>query len=180
MKAAIMKKTSSKTCGTYKRFLGLKGGRTLQTSLVDTLFPELAAFHRAIAPRVSGILGTTVYPCPADIQTTRCILIYENPGDGITWHYDSNQFPRGRFFTLLIDVIPDQKTCSDFLFITGGEKEAQKGRFPILFEGERVLHKATPLCADQRRVIVSFTFTTDLRRNFMSTINNAIKSFAFV
>jgi hypothetical protein len=49
----------------------------------------------------------------------------------------------------------------------------------IVFEGNKILHKVTPIREGERRVVLSMTFCTDPRNSLVQGIARRIKDTAF-
>ena len=78
-----------------------KAGRTIDTTNVKQNIPDLIEWYTQLEDPISTIVGERVYVTSDTLPTTCAVLIYEEDGDFINWHYDVNYF-NGRFFTLLI------------------------------------------------------------------------------
>ncbi len=138
-----------------------------------------------MAAFVSRITGVEVRPTPLHDQSSLSILIYERPGDHIGWHYDHN-FYRGRHFTVLLPVV-NRGNAADGLSharlrakTAGGETElATPPDTLVVFEGARVVHKATPLAAGERRVLISMTYCADPHANVAQAVARRLKDTAF-
>jgi hypothetical protein len=137
-----------------------KSGRTIATTGLD---PETIAYYESLQPYISKVIGKDVYVTPLDHPTSCALIVYEQEGDFINWHYDVNYF-KGRFFTLIVPLT-DRSTCTTFVYKKPGNVDVKLPVMPgkaILFEGEKVFHMATPLCNnDVPRVILSMQFSTD-------------------
>ncbi len=164
-----------------------KKGATIAYETLIEHAPEITALYHSgdMAAYVSRIAGVAVRPTPLQDQNSLSILIYERPGDHIGWHYDHN-FYRGRHFTVLLPVV-NCGSAADGL--SHAQLRAMTGRaeasFPtppntlIVFEGAKVLHKATPLAAGERRVLISMTYCADARANLAQAVARRLKDTAF-
>lgn len=170
--------------GTGKRVVipRWKAGRTISTSDVKKNIPDLFNWYKGLESKIGDIIGERVYITSDTLPTTCAILVYENDGDFINWHYDVNYF-NGRFFTLLIPVtITD--SCTQYTYfdkdnVERGIKE-EKGK-SILFEGDKVFHMATKFCyKGQKRVMVSVQFSTDPKINWYNRILMRLKDIAYI
>lgn len=163
-----------------------KGGTVAYETLIAKA-PRVVGLYRspAMAQLVSSILGEPVRPTPIHDQSSCSILFYERPNDHIGWHYDHN-FYRGRHVTILIPII-NRNASGDGLSaarleVRVGDQiqviETPPNSF-VMFEGQFVLHRVTPIAAGERRVILSMTFTTDPRSSLAQGIKRRIKDTAF-
>lgn len=163
-----------------------KGGTVAYETLIAKA-PRVVELYRSpsMARLVSSILGEPVKPTPINDQSSCSVLFYERPGDHIGWHYDHN-FYLGRHVTVLIPIINRNKRGDG---LSAARLEAKFGkqielietppnRF-IMFEGQKVLHRVTPIAEGERRVILSMTFATDPRSSVVQGIKRRIKDTAF-
>ncbi len=164
-----------------------KKGATIAYETLIEHAPGVTAFYHseAMAATISRITGVAVRPTPLHDQNSLSILVYERPGDHIGWHYDHN-FYRGRHFTVLLPVVNRGNAADGHsharLKAMIGDAEAELQTPPntlIVFEGARILHRATPLAAGERRVLISMTYCGDGRANFAQAVARRLKDTAF-
>lgn len=163
-----------------------KGGTIAYETLIENA-PGVTALYQseAMAAFVSRVTGVAVRPTPIHDQSSLSILCYERPGDHIGWHYDHN-FYRGRHFTVLLPVV-NRGTGPDGLSHARlqakiGDSEVELPTPPntlVVFEGAKVVHKATPLEAGERRLLISMTYCADPRANFVQGVARRLKDTAF-
>jgi len=146
--------------------------KRLQESL-----PEIIDFYKSLPPIISKIIETKVQITPLSESNSLCLVVYEKEGDFIDWHFDTNHY-NGRYFTLLFPI-SDIPTCGNFQYRNSNKKtqtvKLEKGK-ALLFEGDKVYHKAKKLCRNQRRVILSCTFTTSQEIPTIEIIFQKIKN----
>lgn len=163
-----------------------KGGTVAYETLFETAPALVSLYHsREMRGLVSRIVGEDVRPTPIHDQSSLSVLFYDKPGDHIGWHYDHN-FYRGRHFTVLLPIINEGSAEGGLSHATlmaqlgGGEVAI---RTPpntlVLFEGARVNHRVTPIIAGERRMVISMTYCTDPRANFLQGAVRRIKDVAF-
>lgn len=163
-----------------------KGGTVAYDTLCQTS-PNLVALYLSPELRklVSDIVGVQVQPTPLHDQSSCSVLIYEKPGDHIGWHYDHN-FYRGRHFTVLLPIVnrghePDGLSAAKFTV----KRDDGETVFPtppnslLVFEGAKVLHRATPIKDGERRVVLSMTYCTDPRNTVVQGIVRRVKDTAY-
>lgn len=161
---------------------GWKAGRTISTADVKQKLPELWDWYQGLAAQIGTEIGEPVQPTGPDLPTTCAILVYEEDGDFINWHYDVNYF-NGRFFTLLIPVTIEN-SCTLYTYY---DKENVERTLPttettsILFEGDKTFHMATKFCnRGTKRVIVSVQFSTDPTISWENRILMRVKDSAYI
>lgn len=134
---------------------------------------------------ISQIVGVDVVPTPLHDQNSCSVLFYERPGDHIGWHYDHN-FYKGRHFTVLLPIVNrnasgDGVSAARLMARIGEEErviETPPNRL-VVFEGAKVLHKATPIAEGERRIVLSMTYATDPRNTLAQGVARRIKDTAF-
>ena len=89
------------------------------------------------------------------------LLIYTNKGDYIDWHYDISSL-YGKRYTLLLTLInknniTNELSENEFIYKLNNveNKIKLKENSLILFEGNKVLHKSTPINNNEKRIIFS-------------------------
>ena len=133
---------------------------------------------------ISAITKLKVSPTPDRDQSSLSVLCYKDAGDHIQWHYDHN-FYSGRHFTVLLSLANQSEA--------GGLSQSQLQRKTpsgeesvdtspnvlVIFEGAKVLHRASPTAAGDLRIMLSMTFCADTRTNFLKELARRIKDTAF-
>ena len=158
-----------------------KSGITISTKSIKQYSPNLINYYRnELCNRISNKLNLQLFPTDLDFPTSCAMLIYEKEGDWINWHYDYNYYD-GRFFTLLIPITNDF-TCTEFQF--KDEKNKIKSinlinNNAICFEGNYLYHRASKLCKNQKRVILSCQYVTNNNMSFMNKLRIKLKDFAY-
>jgi hypothetical protein len=163
-----------------------KGGAIAYHTLREHA-PRIVEFYQspALHNLISRIVGEPVMPTPLQDESSCSVLVYERPGDHIGWHYD-HDFYRGRHFTVLIPILNRDRAGHGLsaarLFAKVDTEERMVSTPPnsmVVFEGAKVLHKATPIDEGERRVLLSMTFCTDPRNSLPQEIARRIKDTAF-
>ena len=120
--------------------------------------------YAALTPRVSEAIGERVWPLLGRSPLACLVLIYDEPGDHITWHYDVN-VTNGKQITVLVPLVGDS-SCAQFQYVDAREghhrvrtPRVSLGQAAIL-QGDVVYHRATPQCAFQTRVVLVFEYST--------------------
>jgi len=157
-----------------------KSGVTISTVSIVEYAPDIIQYYQNdLCKIISKLVNLKLYPTELTYPTSCAILIYEDEGDWINWHYDYNYY-NGRFFTVLIPITSDL-TCTKFQFMNNNTVTSldlvNKG---ICFEGNYLYHRASKLCKNQKRVMLSCQYVTD---NTMSLINQTrikLKDYAYI
>lgn len=167
-----------------------KGGTVAYETLIASAPAIVGLYHsRAFQDAISRLVGVTVRPTPIHDQSSLSVLVYDKPGDHIGWHYDHN-FYRGRHFTVLLMLVNQGHAAGG---LSHGETRARIGarhdcreiavraapNTLTVFEGARVRHKATPVAADELRLVLSMTYCTDPRAWWWQGVSRRVKDTAY-
>ena len=161
-----------------------KGGTVAYETLIGSAPGIVALYHSAdLKDFISRLVGVDVQPTPIHDQSSLSVLLYDQPGDHIGWHYDHN-FYRGRHFTVLIAMINEGSAAGGLshaeLQVAGQEiAVTTTPNTAVVFEGARVHHKVTPILAGERRLVLSMTYCTDPRSRWWQGVSRRIKDTAF-
>lgn len=159
-----------------------KKGVTISTTNLVKYAPNLIHFYQnELRDIVSSQLQLKLQTTDLTLPTTCAILIYENEGDWINWHYDHNYYD-GRFFTVLVPIT-NSETCTEFQF-KNDKNEIKSVNLTnnnsICFEGNYLYHRASKLCKNQRRIILSCQYVTNNRMNSLNKLRLKLKDFAYI
>jgi hypothetical protein len=164
-----------------------KKGGTVAYEQIHKLCPSCLAFYHGdvIWRFVSKLVGASVGPAGDHDQSAESILYYDEAGDHINWHFDHN-FYQGRQFTALINLVnrsADGRLSASKLAYKSAQGEevevdTSENSF-VVFEGSRVLHKATPTVEGDLRIMLSMTFNTVPKISTFREIKRRIKDTAF-
>lgn len=158
-----------------------KAGETIPCNVLLKQIPYIQSWYNNLCMDISEIIGEKVYTTPTTNPTTMSLLVYNQKGDHISWHYDIN-FYKGRFFTLLIPIT-NEDTCTNYEYMDENQqKRVQPVKLgqAILFEGDKVFHRASKLCDGEKRVILSLQFVTNPCISIVNKILLRIKDIAYI
>ena len=109
-----------------------------------------------------------------------CLEQNEKENDWINWHYDYNYY-NGRFFTVLIPIT-NNLTCTEFQF-KNDDNEVKSVNLTnnnsICFEGNYLYHRASKLCKNEKRVMLSCQYVTNNEMSFLNKLRLKIKDIAY-
>jgi hypothetical protein len=164
-----------------------KKGGTVSYEQIHQSCPACLAFYHSNAVRqfVSQVVGEKVKPAGDHDQSAESILYYDEPGDHIQWHFDHN-FYEGRQFTALINLVNRSAdgglSASTLVYRDANgedvEVDTSENSF-VIFEGQKVLHRATPTEAGDLRIMLSMTFNTNPKITPFRELKRRIKDTAF-
>lgn len=152
----------NRSIGTRKNIPYQRAGRTITSQYLVEMYPGIERVYNDLKETVREKLRMDVSMVSTDDPLSMCVINYDHEGDHISWHYDENVY-KGRFFTVIVPVTFEE-TCTHFEFMNEKGCPQEVALNPgeaLLFEGPKVRHRATPLCKDQTRIIMSFKFATD-------------------
>lgn len=170
---------------------GHKQGGSISRHTIDQRAPFIAELYRSktLIGFLEKLTGDTLLPSPDDDPHAYALYYYTKPGDHIGWHYDTSYYD-GRRYTLLIGVIDESSCRLDYELHTRNPDVADEpGSVQIadggivLFDGDTLRHRITPLGANEIRVSLTFEYVTDpgMRpwKRFISNMKDAIAYFGF-
>jgi hypothetical protein len=164
-----------------------KKGGTVSYEQIHQSCPSCLAFYHGepVVRFVSQLVGEKLGPAGDHDQSAESILYYDEPGDHIQWHFDHN-FYDGRQFTALINLVnrsADGRLSASKLQYRdahGQEVEVDTSENSlVVFEGQKVLHRATPTVDGDLRIMLSMTFNTAPKITMFRELKRRIKDTAF-
>ena len=164
-----------------------KKGGTISYEQLHRLCPGCLAFYHspAVQTWVSELVGMKVGPAGDHDQSANSLLFYDEAGDHINWHFDHNFYP-GRQFTALINLVNRAQdgslTASQLVYKNAAGEEIEvdtSANSFVVFEGAKVLHKATPIAEGDLRVMLSMTFNTNAHITMVGEAMRRVKDTAF-
>jgi hypothetical protein len=149
-----------------------KGGSISRFELDSSapVFPELYR-SQAFVDFVGAVTGEKLMLCPPDDPHTYALYYYTEPGDHIGYHYDTSYY-RGSRYTILIGLV-DQSSCrlecqlyrDDPNRATQTVSVALKPGMLVIFNGDKLYHRVTPLGEGERRVALTLEYVTSTSMN---------------
>ncbi|HTB66592.1 MAG TPA: CDP-alcohol phosphatidyltransferase family protein [Steroidobacteraceae bacterium] len=170
---------------------GHKQGGSVSRYSIDQLAPFIAQLYHspALLAWLRTLTGDKLQLSPADDPHAYALYFYSRPGDHIGWHYDTSYYA-GRRYTLLLGVV-DRSTCHlDYELHTKEPGRAtQSGSMQIapgglvLFDGDKLRHRITPIGENEFRVSLTFEYVTSQHMSpwwrFVSNMKDAVAYFGF-
>jgi hypothetical protein len=167
-----------------------KGGSVSRFTL-DEAAPAFAEVYRAQAflDFLGALTGEKLMFCPGNDPHTYALYYYTEAGDHIGWHYDTSYY-RGARYTVLIGLV-DESSCrlecqlhrDDPTRETETVSLALKPGMLVVFNGDRLYHRVTPLAEGERRIALTLEYVTSTSmhplRRFVSNMKDAIAYFGF-
>lgn len=165
-----------------------KGGSVSRFDL-DRLAPQFGELYRdpGFKAFLDQLTGVELLNCPDEDPHTYALYYYTQAGDHIGYHYDTSYY-RGRRYTVLFGLV---NACSNVLeyqmFRDDPTRARVDGAVPltpgtmIVFNGDKLFHRVTPLGEDETRIVLTLEYVTDTRmhafRRFVSNMKDAIAYF---
>jgi hypothetical protein len=150
---------------------GHKQGGSVSRHVIDDRAPLISALYRSVSfiRWLEAVCGEALQLSPADDPHAYALYYYTRPGDHIGWHYDTSYYA-GRRYTVLLGIL-DQSSCRlDYelhtrepgaTVIPGSVQIAPGGL--VIFDGDCLRHRITPLGKDEKRVSLTLEYVTDVR-----------------
>ena len=145
--------------------------------MLEQRIPEIIEWYKRLPAYVSKLIEIPLQITPIGQPNSLSLVVYEKEGDFIDWHFDTNHY-NGRYFTLLVPIT-FEPTCGNYQY-KDAEEQVQTVELAlgeaVIFEGDRVFHRGKELCRNQRRVILSCTFTTSQDMSLSEVMLNTVKN----
>jgi hypothetical protein len=133
---------------------------------------------------ISDVLNKPVQRTPLSDPNSCSLLIYTNSGDGLSWHLDYSRYNAERYVVLLtiVNENSDKNDLSqnEFHYMYEGKEYKIKMKVNTLtiFKGSEIMHKATPIADNEKRILLSFTLCNicEEKKNLMYFIYEKLKS----
>ncbi len=167
-----------------------KGGSVSRFSL-DRQAPVMNRIYRSpsLWRWLEVITGERLLKCPGDDPHSYALYYYTEPGDHIGWHYDTSYY-KGRRYTLLLGMVDDSSSILECELHrenpTRASEQLSISLRPgtlVLFNGDRLWHRVTPLGTGERRIVLTMEFVTDRNmhpwQRFVSNMKDSIAYFGF-
>lgn len=184
---SAVRMAAERLSATRSGFIGRKGGAVPFSRLMQE--PVIPALYRhpqfvRMAQQAAGC-REPLRTIPSSHQHACSLLVYEEAGDSITWHYDRNYYS-GKTFTVLLTLenrdasrlLPSGNTTC--VWEDGGEMcWATAPNSVVVMQGQHVLHKAKPLGEGERRVVLSMVYSTDPRQSPAQMARQRVKDWSW-
>jgi hypothetical protein len=167
---------------------GHKQGGSVSRHVIDEAVPFIAELYRspALLDWLGQLAEQPLQVSPIDDPHAYALYFYTRAGDHIGWHYDTSYYA-GRRYTVLLGVIDESSCRLEFELHTreaGVAVQAGSLQIPpgglVLFDGDRLRHRITPLRAGEKRVSLTFEYLTDPKMRFgRRLISNMKDAFAY-
>jgi hypothetical protein len=167
-----------------------KGGSVGYYTLREQAPAILALYRsRAFLEFVRAVTGRPDADLCPDSDPHACALYYyTEPGDHIGFHYDTSYY-KGTRYTVLLGLVERSSSrlvCQVHRHDPARMREVALATEPgtfILFNGDKLWHKITPLGEHEERVSLTLEYVTDASmtpaKRFVSNMKDAIAYFGF-
>jgi hypothetical protein len=167
-----------------------KKGGSVSAYTLRAQAPAILTLYRspAFLDFVRKVTGQAVQLCP-DTDPHACALYYyTEPGDHIGFHFDTSYY-KGTRFTVLVGLVERSSSrlvCQLHKDDPARRRELALATEPgtlVLFNGDKLWHKITPLGEGEERVSLTLEYVTDPRmtpaKRFISNMKDAVAYFGF-
>ncbi|MFQ5672932.1 MAG: 2OG-Fe(II) oxygenase [Nitrospinales bacterium] len=160
-----------------------KKGGSVGRHAIDRLSPAIGQVyaHPALVEFLGDLAGEPLQDCPADDPHTYALYCYTEPGDHIGFHYDTSYY-RGKRYTVLVGLVDDSScrlVCE--LYRDDPARQTQtlslalKPGALVVFNGDNLYHKVTPLGPGETRIALTMEYVTDRGMNPVARLVSNIK-----
>lgn len=166
-----------------------KGGSVSYYTLREQA-PAILTLYRspAFLEFVRRVTGAPVQRCPEADPHACALYYYTEPGDHIGFHFDTSYY-KGTRYTVLLGLIERSSSrlvCQLHKDDPARMRELRLATEPgtlVLFNGDKLWHKITPLAEQEERVSLTLEYVTDPgmtpTKRFVSNMKDAIAYFGF-
>jgi hypothetical protein len=167
-----------------------KGGSVSFYTLLEQA-PTIVELYRspAFIAFLAELTGRRLQACPPSDPHSCALYFYTEPGDHIGFHFDTSYY-RGARYTVLLGLIERSSSrlvCQ--LYKKNPSRtpvELELATHPgtlILFNGDKLWHRVTPLGDDEERVSLTLEYVTDPSmhpaKRLVSNLKDAFAYFGF-
>jgi alkylated DNA repair dioxygenase AlkB len=171
---------------------GQKKGGSVSRHILDrvtAVYPKVYA-SKVLREFLNELTGEELLSCPPSDPHTYALYCYQEPGDHIGWHYDTS-FYKGRRFTMLFGLVENDSCMLECeLYRDDPNRETEpfevvlRPGTMVIFDGDHLWHRVTPMAADDgERIVLTTEFVTDTRMNpirrLISNVKDAAAYFGF-
>ena len=167
-----------------------KGGSVSYHALREQAAAILTLYRSpAFLDFVRRMTGAPVQLCPESDPHACALYYYTEPGDHIGFHYDTSYY-KGTRYTVLLGLI--ERSSSRLVCRLHKDDPARATRelalatepgTLVLFNGDKLWHKITPLGENEERVSLTLEYVTDPGmtpvKRFVSNMKDAVAYFGF-
>ena len=167
-----------------------KGGSISRFNL-DNFAPIFGTLYQLplLFELLNEITEEKLLACPADDPHTYALYYYTEPGDHIQYHYDTSYY-RGKRYTVLLGLVDQSTSKLEYqLYRNNPNRETQTNSVAVtpgtlvLFNGDKLYHRVTPLGDNEERIVLTMEYVTDTQmyglNRFVSNMKDAIAYFGF-
>ena len=176
LKERIVAYASNVNNGTRVEVPMKKAGRTISTTEIIRDLPELVDHYNAVAAYIGNKFDEPIQTLIGISKLALMVLIYENKGDEISWHYDINVL-HGKQFTV-VQPLSGLDSCTQFEYIDEKDRVVQQrvqDGEAVMLQGDVLFHRATKQCAGQSRIAIVMEFSTNPTRNDLKRATDLVK-----
>jgi|ERR1051326_9214721 hypothetical protein len=166
-----------------------KGGSVSYYALREQA-PAILTLYRspAFLDFMRRVTNTSVDRCPESDPHACALYYYTEPGDHIGFHFDTSYY-KGTRYTVLLGLVERSSSrlvCQIHKDDPARMREVALATEPgtlVLFNGDKLWHKITPLGEGEERVSLTLEYVTDPgmtpAKRFVSNMKDAIAYFGF-
>jgi hypothetical protein len=168
-----------------------KKGGSISRYTLDNVAPIFREFYQlsTFFEFLNEITAEKLLACPDIDPHTYALYYYTEPGDHIQYHYDTSYY-HGKRYTVLLGLVDDSSSKLEYqLYKDIPERETQTQTLSlnpgtlVLFNGDKLYHRVTPLGDNEQRIVLTMEYVTDTRmgilKRFVSNMKDAIAYFGF-
>lgn len=158
---------------------GYKGSSSIAWPVLRDGAPAVTALFHSPAFRglVEDLADVRLLPAPDHDPHACAVYHYDRPGDGIGYHYDTSWY-RGARYTVLVGLV-NRSTSRLSCDLHTREPHRRRRTVEVatdpgtvvVFHGDKVWHRVTPLGPGEERTVLTLQYVTDPR---MGAVGRAV------
>ncbi len=170
---------------------GHKKGGSVSRFDLDKKIPGIPQLYQSQSFRefLEYLSDRSLLNCPENDPHTYALYYYTEEGDHIGYHYDTSYYKDSRY-TLLLGLVDDSSCKLECqLYKKNPDRETQQLEISlkpgtlVFFNGDKLLHRISPLGKNERRIALTMEFLTNDQMSsigrFVSNMKDSIAYFGF-
>ncbi len=170
---------------------GHKKGGSVSRFDLDKKIPGILQLYQSQSFRefLEYLSDRSLLNCPENDPHTYALYYYTEEGDHIGYHYDTSYYKDSRY-TLLLGLVDDSSCKLECqLYKKNPDRETQQLEISlkpgtlVFFNGDKLLHRISPLGNNERRIALTMEFLTNDQMGsigrFVSNMKDSIAYFGF-
>jgi hypothetical protein len=131
---------------------------------------------------LAQLVGAPLMPCPAHDPHACALYYYTEPGDHISFHYDTSYY-KGARYTILLGILDKSEQCKLVaqLYKDDPSRDMKtlelktKPGDMVIFNGDKLWHAVTPLGEGEERIVLTMEYVTNQQMGTFKRLYSNLK-----